>query len=149
MTDEDLSVKTEATLLPEIPFFESDYEPIPGTESIWIDKRINKKAITAFVRYWTRQGIRVEMIGTSTRSDVHKISEEIGSLSKEFIQSRLRSVDFAHKWNATAIKFQQKLLESEPLGPGITGVVTIPDHTDIVWFNTCELNRAEQESNTN
>ena len=143
------SSEMEGSFLPEIKFIESDYEPIPGSNCIHLDKSLSPKAVTVWARYWKRQGIRADIIGTSHYPDIFKSAEELG-LSREFIASRLKAADFSRKLNDAAAKFQ-KLLDKQELQDdyAITGTVTIPNDTDAVLFHTCELNRAEQESNTN
>ena len=120
------------------------YKPIPNTESIWIDKNIVRDQLTAFVRSMHDQGLLIENFVGSTRSSINKTVKEVGTprvlkMKTQFI----READFQRKWNEAAIKFQKKLLEVEPLGEGVTGTVTIPNHRDIAVFNATKLNQQE------
>ena len=146
MTEENYSVQTGV-----IQFIESDYEPIPYTKSIWLPDGLTRKAVNVWARYWNRKGIDIRMIGTNTPEQTLKILRQnpFKGLSREFRDQRLDGAKFSILLNEYASKFQQRLWETEPLPHGVVGVATIPDAQDIVLHNACNLNRAEQESNTN
>ena len=145
---EEFSNEMEGAVLPVIKFLESDYKKIPYTDHIRLPKKLDRTAVTVWARYWNRQGLRVDMIGTSRYKDIFKSVDEVG-LSKEFLHSRLKAADFAKQLNDAAAKFQEILWSTEPLPPHIIGTVTIPDDQDAVLHNVCCLNRQKQESNTN
>ena len=142
MSNEEFSGQS---LLPQIKFIESDYEPIPGSHTIHLEKCLSPKAVTVWARYWKRMGIQADMIGTSHYPDIFKSAEELG-LSREFIASRLKAADFSKKLNEAARKYQLLLDKADQKEYVVTGTVTIPRDTDAVLFHTCEINRDELNS---
>ena len=118
MSDEEkmiISMTSWIDCIPKIPYVESDDTPIPETESIWLNKAINRAALTRFVRYWTRKKVNVENIACLTKRDTRETAKELG-LTREQTKARIKAQEFTLIWNAAAIKFQQKLFEHEHHG---------------------------------
>ena len=143
---ENFSTEMVGSPLPVIEFLKSDYETIPGTECIRLPKKFDRTAVTVWARYWNRQGIRVDMIGTNDKRQTIEILNQTPGLSREFYDKRLSASAFSRMLNEFAALFQQKLWDTEPLPDAIVGDVTIPNEQDIVLANTCALNRQRTTS---
>ena len=99
---------------PQIQYVDSDFEPIPGTESQLVPSFINKKHLTAFVRRKTRQGINLTLIGTLSKADAKKnwIAAGFEPRGDEY-KLRLQACHEARVFAELQVKYQELLLKAE------------------------------------
>ena len=113
-----------------IQFLESDYAPIKGTERLWLKKNLDRTAVSVWARYWHRQGLSIEMIGTSTAADIRKVQKHFPNLTEKQKRSQYKGAEYARAFNQAAAEWQKILCETEPMPDGIVGIVTIPEDSD-------------------
>jgi hypothetical protein len=120
-------------VLPTIPYIPQDDEVIPGTETIWLPKEINRQALTRFVNYWDRKNVNVANIVSLSKYETRETCRDLG-LSREATRSRLKAQEFTRIWNEHAIKFQQKLFDHQKRSGGRESTFFRVGEADIVHY---------------
>ena len=94
-------------------YLDSDYDPIPFTDHIWLPKDFNdRKHLIAYVRKCTRKGIRITKDGTLSLEEIYK-----GDIKPKNIKKSLDFSDLKGKVRPNFKKFlnaSQGSLASKP-----------------------------------
>ena len=87
-------------------YIDSDYDPIPYTDHIWLPKDFNdRKHLNAYVRKCTRKGIRITKDGTLSLEEIYK-----GDIKPKNIK---KSLDFSDLKGKVRPNFMKVLSASQ------------------------------------
>ncbi len=134
MTEDLISMKNG-----EMDFIPSDFEPIPGSERIWIPDKIwgrelKREALSLYARYFERKGLYSGFIGVAPLSDIYKIHRE-SSPGKKYKDEHLRNNEFARVFTNYAALFQDQLRKNKTPNNTIRDRVVVPNEHDAVYVN--------------